>query len=577
MIRRRDILSLFPVRNLVPIFRLPKIFRTHERRGAGDGLNTADPRRDTHIGMENTMGLIRIKPLYDTVYEHIKHQVPDDTLVGFREGGFVGGYGPKGYLWDTPHGNWTGSASVEPGHSDAFTTKIETVIGGANTFVDITTMKMPDGKFWTAIRAGLREIAKKGRKVHVRIVIGFPVDYDRPDLWAKLQEIAQALAGRPGYVTVDMGIYRYFTSQTYPEGWNHSKIIAVDGRTLITGGHNLWDEDYLGLKPVFDLSMQMDGPIARGGHAFADCLWAFIDKHNRNEHTYSHRMRADLTIANDPPVRYAPVITPPSAGKLPAMWVTMSGRGVFMNNGREIHISTMQIAFREALKTASHCRISQQSFGSHWVNWSGGQFEVHRHDHLPFPVIYHRNKSTEKWHAFNVEIMQSLADFLAANKDRQTFALEILMSPPDPGSYTNEESEAAVLDILAYLLSKKEHFRDMTKPQLVEVMNRLVKLCWPAVTDNAGKPVRYWAAFGKAMYTHAKFWMLDEKLFYVGSENMYPSLASRGPINPVGGLQEFGVIVEADQAARDLVVEGYHALAIKYSYRRSLAVEDLTF
>ena len=43
---------------------------------------------------------------------------------------------------------------------------------------------------------------------------------------------------------------------------------------------------------------------------------------------------------------------------------------------------------------------------------------------------------------------------------------------------------------------------------------------------------------GKTFANHAKFWMVDGRVFYIGSDNMYP-------VN----LQEFGYIVD-DQKAR---------------------------
>ena len=40
---------------------------------------------------------------------------------------------------------------------------------------------------------------------------------------------------------------------------NHAKIIAVDGKVLITGGHNFWDQHYLKTAPVHDLSIRLRG------------------------------------------------------------------------------------------------------------------------------------------------------------------------------------------------------------------------------------------------------------------------------------------------------------------------------
>ena len=47
---------------------------------------------------------------------------------------------------------------------------------------------------------------------------------------------------------------------------------------------------------------------------------------------------------------------------------------------------------------------------------------------------------------------------------------------------------------------------------------------------------------GKAIANHAKFWMVDERAFYIGSDNMYP-------VN----LQEFGYIVDDTKAAREVI------------------------
>lgn len=55
--------------------------------------------------------------------------------------------------------------------------------------------------------------------------------------------------------------------------WNHSKIIAVDGKYLHTGGHNLWDKHYLKNAPVHDLSIELKGKVAQCAHAFANDHW----------------------------------------------------------------------------------------------------------------------------------------------------------------------------------------------------------------------------------------------------------------------------------------------------------------
>lgn len=55
--------------------------------------------------------------------------------------------------------------------------------------------------------------------------------------------------------------------------WNHAKIIAVDGKRLLTGGHNLWDVAYLRHAPVTDTSLELTGEVVRGANIFLDHQW----------------------------------------------------------------------------------------------------------------------------------------------------------------------------------------------------------------------------------------------------------------------------------------------------------------
>ena len=46
--------------------------------------------------------------------------------------------------------------------------------------------------------------------------------------------------------------------------WNHAKIIAVDGHLLVTGGHNLWEPDYLRAAPITDSTIELSGSVTKG-------------------------------------------------------------------------------------------------------------------------------------------------------------------------------------------------------------------------------------------------------------------------------------------------------------------------
>jgi phosphatidylserine/phosphatidylglycerophosphate/cardiolipin synthase-like enzyme len=555
--------------------------------------------------------VVELQKLHDAVEVEFKDRISQGILYGYSNTNYIGGYSPKdGYLWDTPHGNWTGSPSVERGHSDAFAKAIEELIGSAESFVDITTMKAPSGKFLDALVNGFRKIATAEKTVSVRLLIGIPARYEEqlreaaerrqdhvelrmapgpdeidehhlgaPDWWKWLNEnIGSQLVGFAGYLTIDLGVYQYWTTQGYPEGRNHSKIIAVDGKRMITGGHNLWGDDYLGTSPIFDLSMRFDGPVAIGGHNFADKLWDFVRQYNRTIHTYSHRLRPDLSIHNDIPA-FSPMFQATQPGQLKAMWVGGPGRGLFRDSRRkEILQSPMQMAFVKALRTASHCRIAQQSLGSFSLSLTSPpeRYSIMSSQYLADNMIFYWMDDKFKAHYYNLTLIDALAEFLMRN-DRES-VLDIMMSPPDGGSYSNGEAPGAIFDLLAYRMRPYPPYRYYSKQDFVISFNNKVRLIWPAITNlSSGEAVRFWGVNNKPMATHAKFWMLDNRLFYVGSENFYASIASWAGGIITGGLQEFGVITEADETVAKMVFEQYFGLAMKYGFRRKCEIGDLLF
>merc|ERR1719454_316866 len=95
-------------------------------------------------------------------------------------------------------------------------------------------------------------------------IVGMPVDCDQvvEDLTSDLPEDTK--------IELWVGAWRRGVS------WNHSKIIAVDGKYLHTGGHNLWVPHYLKNDPVHDLSMQAQGRCTHDGHLYLNRQWDFV-------------------------------------------------------------------------------------------------------------------------------------------------------------------------------------------------------------------------------------------------------------------------------------------------------------
>ena len=129
---------------------------------------------------------------------------------------------------------------------------------------DITSLGPPDGKFLAAFQSALQTLAERSKDKEKPIIVrmlfgniaGMPVNC-RGVIKALTKDLPT-----DAKLQIWVGAWRKGFS------WNHSKLIAVDGVYLHTGGHNLWDSHYLRNNPVHDLSFEMQGRVARDGISF---------------------------------------------------------------------------------------------------------------------------------------------------------------------------------------------------------------------------------------------------------------------------------------------------------------------
>jgi len=177
----------------------------------------------------------------------------------------------------TPLGTWPQPKDPQPAveHDDWFPKKLCELISKTQYWLDVTSLGPPDGKFMTQFKKGIANVAATSNQpghntITIRLcfgnIIGMPTDID-----AVMTELTEDI---PEGSNIEMwvGAWRKGVS------WNHSKIIAVDGKYLHNGGHNLWDQHYLQLNPVHDISMEAEGRVAHDGHLFANEMWEFIKK-----------------------------------------------------------------------------------------------------------------------------------------------------------------------------------------------------------------------------------------------------------------------------------------------------------
>jgi len=197
-----------------------------------------------------------------------KHGEYHHTLWNITQGKVVG------KLHQTPIEAFPGPPDGhEDGHDDWFPEIMGEILSRTQVWADVVSLSPPDGKFMTAFQNALVTIAENAAEREKPVVIrmlfgnlpGLPVNCDavREELTKDLPE--------------DANIHLWIGAWRRGASWNHAKIIAVDGKYLHTGGHNMWDAHYLLHDPVHDLSLEMAGEVAYDGHLFANRQWNFIE------------------------------------------------------------------------------------------------------------------------------------------------------------------------------------------------------------------------------------------------------------------------------------------------------------
>jgi phosphatidylserine/phosphatidylglycerophosphate/cardiolipin synthase-like enzyme len=250
------------------------------------------------------------------------------------------------------------AVSLCVGHSDAVLDDVYRTLTAGERVVDLTSLLPPDGRFIPAIRNAITFLGNSGRPVTVRLLFGaFPVQGV-----VNSKEVLRTLTrDLPRSAPIDVFVGN-FRSSNLPPSWNHSKIIAADGRLALVGGHNLWTQHYLDKNPVHDLSMRVEGPAAADGHLFANQLWAWTCA-NRSWLTWStwsvwaNRWRAGSIDDTCPGA-----VTPPAAAPAGDATVIGVGRLAWVDpnnagNDADIAINAMLRAARETIA------LSQQDLG----------------------------------------------------------------------------------------------------------------------------------------------------------------------------------------------------------------------
>ena len=398
-----------------------------------------------------------------------------------------------------------GGPAPPPAASRRLLEAIEAVIAGAERLVDIASLEpFASGEFAAAIRRGLARAAHRGHPLTVRIMYGRHrfVKQTDADFEGAIRDLT---TGLPADCGLRLHACRMETSNDQKRpSWNHAKIVAADGREAIVGGHNLWHDDYLGFAPVHDLSARFTGPAAHESHAFLDRLWGWVARERAapseiGSMTLSGwsrgRIEAGDVVASVPLPATAP-------GPIEALAVGRLGTGVLADaRVAAIGSAVAACAFRQARATI---RLSQMDFGFHWdgVNY------------------------------WAEDVIAALADVLTA-PDR---SVEVFLVLSEPGAKTAAGGPYSFGTTFADI-DAKIRAAIGARPLTGRFHRAALRL------SESGDRWRH-GDLELKIINHAKLWMVDDRAFHVGSDNIYPH-----------NLQEFGYVVESEPLAREVLAD----------------------
>jgi len=406
--------------------------------------------------------------------------------------------------------------SLCAGHSDVMYDRLYLGIIGAERFVDIVSLTPQDERFEAAIRNAITYLSAKQIAIDVRMlygtVIGTSTNTDR------VLASATRDLGPTSRLSVYAGGYRRGLSS-----WNHAKIIAVDGEWMMQGGHNMWSRDYLKRSPVHDLSMVVRGSVAEDGHRMADALWRYTCRNPWFWQGSTERSAFPAGAADCPP-NYVP--HPAEGGTAGVPTLSLGRLGALGEDPADVALVAALDSARSILKLSLQDLGPLKVAGVALADW-------------PEPVLGALARAMVR----GVDIHLALSSPGAAPDGKNALS----------GGYGNGWTTGDVADNIADWLY--EHPEELAPGQSVRAV-----LCDRLhIGTLRFNDLQERFADGSGISNHAKFFIVDDVAFYLGSQNLYDA-----------DLAEFGLLIDDPDVTAD-VLEQYWEPLWRHSERTIIA------
>lgn len=460
--------------------------------------------------------------------------------------------GPQGVcqkVMATKKGPFDAAERLCVGHSYKLYESIYNLMIKAEKLVDIATLDLIDGRFLSTFRNALSVLSKKGKPIKVRILVA-NYAFSSKELRAMLNELTRDIDGFYSPIEVKLGLVSWATFS-----WNHAKIIAVDGKASIVGGHNWKSSHYLDKYPVHDVSMQFAGSSTFHAHQYLDNIWQNFAHKIANNTVRAYGAADQYLLFNKGQIieciKSRRIIT----SKISKAWINSEYKNICINNlidsfttelsetsGPRNNVNGLPIisigslgdfdtrdtndsrdAIHNLIKAAKKdIYISQMAIGPLPVNvsrfMSSGLIKLKLLERLGI------TPTTLSWPA---EFLDAIATAITKHTDEtEDNAVHVYLVishknavgaglKPTEAGYYGDELRGVITRLFEHMKSL-----EMQKPnprtdwELRELINQRFHVAAIRYSSDSRYP-------GDEIANHAKSVLVDKEVFYVGSQNLY--------------------------------------------------------
>jgi phosphatidylserine/phosphatidylglycerophosphate/cardiolipin synthase-like enzyme len=443
---------------------------------------------------------------------------------------------PANWIVQT-HGCFGATVCDSSVQQELMTSTIGDIVANGEQLVDLSGLAhFPDGGFLDAIVEGARRADSAGRRPVIRMLWGNTPGFDigNRELF-ELQSMIQAAAPNLEIVVVTMATTPVLNGYE----WNHSKIVAADGRVAFVSGINMWANDYLRSdSPVTDVGVIVEGPAAAAAQEFLSAQWRHVCANLGTGFSYTNNMAPASPPGGCPSGVSVP--TPTGSGSTPILAI---GRLGYQTDGKTFARNAQRTVPMAKALTAQCLLPPQPNPNNGDPGWDGRNpsdtairalLATATQDIVLSgqDVIFKCGIQSE-----DIRLFETLADRLIAG-----VSVTIVVSNPNAkpsgtvgilkpeGSYSGPDAAALQGLLRRYVADRvgSVSAADLTCKLLSVAPLRVNETAsWPGQSGAKGEPG-----------LHTKLYMVDSEAFYVGSQNLYPNQ-----------LTEFGYMIDDADAA----------------------------